>query len=151
MSLLTKSAVPALWFAVFALISVTFLFHRLPMAARGTLLYILLPTAASAVAGGLWGRAITDATKTNSVRQALLRGIFVAMSAFVIFSLLFALALPFVERGWSLRQSGGLFFLASTFGFLTAAPIVVVGGMLAGASLYLFRRRRSGSRTQRGC
>ena len=151
MSLLTKSALPALWFAVFGLISVTLLFHRLPMAAGGAFLYILLPTVASAAAGGLWGRAITDEKKTNSVPQSLLRGIFVAMSAFVIFSLLFALALPFVERGWSLRQSGGLFLLTSTFGFLTAAPIVMVGGMLAGASLYLFRRRRSVSRTQRGC
>jgi hypothetical protein len=73
------------------------------------------------------------------------------MSAFVILSLLFALALPFVERGWSLRQSGGLFLLASTLGFLTAAPIVMVGGMLAGATLYLYRRRCSVSRTQRGC
>jgi hypothetical protein len=150
-SRLTKSALPALWFAVFGLVSVTFLFHRLPMVTRGALVYILLPTVASAAAGGLWGRAIIDETKTNSVRQSLLRGILVAMSAFVIFSLLFALALPFVERGWSLRQSGGLFLLASTLGFLTAAPIVMVGGMLAGATLYLYRRRCSVSRTQRGC
>lgn len=138
----TKSALPALWFAVFGLVSVTFLFHRLPMAARGALLYILLPTVASAVAGGLWGRAIIDETKTNSVRQSLLRGILVGISAFLIFCLLFAFALPFVERGWSLRQSGGLFLLASTLGSLTAAPIVVVGGMLAGASLYSYHRRR---------
>jgi hypothetical protein len=150
-SRLTKSALPALWFAVFGLVSVTFLFHRLPMVTRGTLVYILLPTVASAAAGGLWGRAIIDETKTNSVRQSWLRGILVAMSAFVILSLLFALALPFVERGWSLRQSGGLFLLASTLGFLTAAPIVMVGGMLAGATLYLYRRRCSVSRTQRGC
>ena len=85
------------------------------------------------------------------MRQSLLRGILVATLAFLIFSLLFALALPFVERGWSLRQSGGLFLLASTLGFLTAMPIVVVGGMLAGATLYFYRRRGSVSRTQRGC
>lgn len=121
------------------------------MTARGALLYILLPTVASATAGGLWGRAITDEAKINSVPQSLVRGVLVAMLAFVIFSLLFAVALPFVERGWSLRQSGGLFFLASTFGFLTAAPIAMVGGMLAGASLYLFRRRRSVGKTQQGC
>lgn len=145
----TKSALPALWFAVFGLVSVTFLFHRLPMATRGALLYILLPTVASAAAGGVWGRAILDETKTHSVRQSLLRGMVVGMAAFLIFCLLFALALPFVEHGWSWRQSGGLFLLASTLGFLTAAPIVVVGGMLAGATLYLYRRRGSVSRTQR--
>lgn len=137
----TKSALPALWFAAFGLVSVSFLFHRLPMSTRGTLLYILLPTVASAVAGGSWGGAIIDETKTNTVRQSLLRGILVGVSALLIFSLLFALALPFVEHGWSLRQSGGLFVLASTLGFLTAVPIIVVGGMLAGATLYLYRRR----------
>jgi hypothetical protein len=68
------------------------------MTTRGSLVYIVLPTVASAVAGGLWGRAIIDEAKTNSIRQSLLRGIFVGMSAFLIFSLLFALALPFVEH-----------------------------------------------------
>jgi hypothetical protein len=150
-SRLTKSAVPALWFAVFGFLSVIFLFHRVPMASRGALVYVLLPTVASATAGGLWGRAILDETKTNSVPQSLRRGVLVAMSAFVIFSVLFALALPFVERGWTLRQSGGLFVLASTLGFLTAAPIVVLGGMLGGATLYLHGRRGSRHRTQRGC
>ena len=140
-SRLTNSALPALWFAVFGLLSVTFLFHRLSMASRGALVYVLLPTVASAAAGGLWGRAIIDETKTNSVPQSLLRGILVAMAAFVIFSLLFALSLPFIEHGWSLRESGGLFLLASLLGFLTAAPIVLFGGMFAGVTLYLYRRR----------
>lgn len=149
-SRLTKSALPASWFAVFGLVSVSFLFHRLPMATRGALVYILLPTLASAVAGGLWGRVILDETKTSSVGQSLRMGILVAISAFAIFSLLFALVLPFVERGWSLRESGGLFFLALTLGSLTAAPIVLVGGMLAGCTLYLYVRRGPAGRTQRG-
>jgi hypothetical protein len=151
MSRFTKSALPALWFAAFGLASVTFLFYRLPMASRGALVYIILPTVASAAAGGLWGRAIIDETRTDRMRQSLLRGILVAMGAFVIFSMLLALALPFVERGWSLRQSGGVFLLACTLGFLTAAPMVMIGGMLAGSTLYLYRRRRLISRTQRGC
>ena len=141
-SQLTKSALPALWFAVFGLASVTVLFHRLPMATRAALLYIVLPTVASAAAGGLWGRAIIDQTKTNSVHQSLLRGILVAMSAFIIFSLLFAFALPFVEDGWSLQQSGRLFLLTSTLGLLTAAPAILLGGTLAGATLYLYGRKR---------
>jgi hypothetical protein len=148
---LTKSALPASWFAVFGLLSVTFLFHRLSMASRGALVYVILPTVASAAAGGLWGRAIVDETKTNSVPQSLLRGILVAMSAFVIFSLLFALSLPFIEHGWPLRESGGLFLLAFLLGFLTAAPIVLFGGMFAGVTLYLYCRRCCISRTQRGC
>ncbi len=151
MSRLTKSALPALWFAAFGLVSVTLFFHRLPMVTRSAVLYIVLPTVASAVAGGLWGSAIMNARKTNSVCQSLLRGIFVAMLAFVIFSLLFALALPFVERGWSLQESCGLFLLTSTLGFLTAAPVILFGGMLAGTTLYLYDRRGSASRTQGGC
>ena len=55
-------------------------------------------------------------------------------------SLMFALAVPFIEHGWSLRQSGGLLLFAWTLGLLLAGPIVLFGGMLAGATLYLFRR-----------
>ena len=62
----------------------------------------------------------------------------VAAAAFVIFSFLFTFALPFIELGWSLRQSGGLLLLTWTLGGLFAAPMVFFGGMLAGATLYLF-------------
>jgi hypothetical protein len=150
MSRPTRSVLAALWFAAFGLVSVAFLFHRLPMAASGALVYIVLPTVASAAAGGLSGGAIIEETKTNSVRQSVLRGMLVAMLAFVIFSLLFALTLPFVERGWSLRESGGLFLLASTLGFLTAVPVILFGGILAGATLFWYGRRGSVSRIQRG-
>jgi len=82
--------------------------------------------------------------KTNSVGRSLLRGIAVSASAFVIFSLMFAIALPLIERGWSLRGSGGLLLLTWTLGLLLAGPIVLFGGMLAGVTLYLFRRKLIG-------
>jgi hypothetical protein len=132
----------AAWFAAFALVSVALMFHRLTMSVRGISLYIFLPIIASGIAGGLWGGAILNCAKTSTVGRSLLRGIAVAGLAFIIFSLSFALLLPFVERGgWSLRQSGGLVVLTWTLGILLAGPIVVFGGMLAGTTLFLFRRK----------
>lgn len=95
--------------------------HTLTMALRVIVLYLLLPIVAGGIAGGLCGGPILNRTKTSTVRQSLLRGIAVAAAAFVIFSLLFALPLPFVDRGWSLRQSGGLLLLTSTLGILLEA------------------------------
>jgi hypothetical protein len=136
-----KRLLAAVWFAALALLCVAVMFHRLTMSLRGILLYVFLPIVASGIAGGLWGGPILNRSKTNTVGQSLLRGIAVSSVAFVIFSLMFALALPFVERGWSLRQSAGLLSLTWTLGILLAGPIVFFGGMLAGATLYLFRRR----------
>ncbi len=136
-----KRLLAALWFAAFALLCMAVMFHALTMSLRGAVLYVLLPVTASGAAGGLWGGSILDRAKMNTVAQSLLRGIAVAGGAFVIFALLFALALPFIERGWSLRQSAGLFLLTSTLGVLLAGPTVLFGGMLAGATLYLFGRR----------
>jgi len=128
----------AMWFAGFALLCVAVTFHTLTMALRGIFLYVVLPIVASGIAGALCCGPIVNRAKTRTMSQSLLRGIAVAAAAFVIFSLLFALALPFIERGWSLRQSGGLLLLTSTLGILLAGPIVLSGGMLAGATLYLF-------------
>jgi len=128
----------AMWFAGFALLCVAVMFHTLTMALRGIFLYVVLPIVASGIAGALCGGPIVNRAKTRTMSRSLLRGIAVAAAAFVIFSLLFALALPFIERGWSLRQSGGLLLLTSTLGILLAGPIVLSGGMLAGATLYLF-------------
>lgn len=136
-----KTLLAGLWFAVFAFLSVSLLFHGLPMAPRGLALYIALPTAAGAIAGGFWGRTILDPGKITSVRQSLIRGVLVGVAAFVIFAALFALTLPLVEQGWSFRQSGGLFVLTSTLGVFLALPVILFGGMLAAVSLYLFRRR----------
>ena len=134
-----KRLLAAVWFAALALFCVAAMFHRLTMSFRGTLLYVFLPIMASGIAGGLWGEPILNRAKTNSVGESPLRGIAVSGLAFVIFSLIFALALPFIERGgWSLRQSEGLLLFTWTLGLLLAGPIVLFGGMLAGATLYLF-------------
>ena len=129
------------WFAAFALLSLALFFHQLTFARGGVFLFMVLPTIAGGLAGALWGGRILEGAKTSTVRQSMLTGIAVAAGAFVIFSLLYAVALPFAERGWSLRQSGGLFLLTFTLGSLLAAPIVLLGGMLAGATLYQFGRK----------
>ena len=135
-----ERSLAVLWFAAFALLCVAVMFHRLTMARRGIFLYVLLPIVASGIAGGLCGGPIVNRAKTRTMGQSLVRGVTVAATAFAIFSLLFVLALPFIDRGWSLRQSGGLLLLISTLGVLLAGPIVLSGGMLAGATLYLFGR-----------
>jgi hypothetical protein len=140
-----KRQLAGAWFAGVALLSVVLLFHSLAIAPQGIFLYIGLPTMAAAVAGLLWGGRILNPAKISTVSQSMLAGIVIAAGAFVIFSLLYSVSLPFTERGWSLRQSGGLFLLTSTLGILLAGPVVLLGGMLAGMTLHLLGRRFSGN------
>ena len=130
----------AIWFLAFGFLFLCLFFHAWQLAFRAVFLFIFLPTVAAAAAGYLWGGAILDRGKTSTLGQALTRGVVIAAAAFVIFAALFAVALPVVERGWSWRQSGGLFVLTSTLGVFLAGPIVLFGGMLAGGTLYLFGR-----------
>jgi hypothetical protein len=130
----------AIWFAGCGFICLGLFFHAWQLAFRAVSLFVFLPMVAAAAAGCLWGGAILDRGKTSTLGQALTRGVVIAAVAFVIFAALFAIALPVVERGWSWRQSGGLFVLTSTLGVFLAGPIVLFGGMLAGGTLYLFGR-----------
>jgi hypothetical protein len=144
LSVFHKRLLAAVWFSALALLCLAVMFHKLTMSFRGGFLYVLLPIIASGVAGSLWGIPILNPARTNRVGQSLLRGIAVSCGAFVIFSLMFAFALPFMERGWSLGQSAGILWFTWTLGFLLAGPIVLFGGMLAGATLYWFRRKLVG-------
>jgi hypothetical protein len=140
MTISKKRLLATAWFATVALLCLAAMFHRLTMSFRGIFLYLFLPSIASGIAGSLWGVAILTRSKTNRMGESLLRGVAVSGRAFVIFSLMFALALPFTERGWSVQQSGALLLFTWTLGLLLAGPIVVFGGMMAGVTLYLFRR-----------
>jgi len=128
----------AFWFAAIALSCMAFTFRKVPMARHAVILYLILPTVAATLAGVLWGEAILDPSKTNTLSCSLMRGVGTAAGAFAIFAVLFAVTLPLIEDGWSLSQSSGLFLLTSTLGILLAGPIIAFGGMLAGATLYLF-------------
>jgi hypothetical protein len=132
-----KNWIAAFWFATIAFLCLALTFRKVPMAYNGVILYQVLPTVAATFAGRLWGGAILDRSKTDSLSCSLARGVGTAAGAFAIFAVLFAVTLPFVEDGWSFSQSGGLFVLTSTLGILLAAPIILLGGMLAGVSLYL--------------
>jgi hypothetical protein len=129
------------WFAGFALLAVSVFFYPLHMAVSGRVLYIALPTAAGGISGFALGGGILDGSKAYGYRRAALRGIGVSVTAFAVFSGLFAISLPMVERGWSMSQSGGLFANALVFGFLMGGPLVIVAGGLAGASLLWLGRR----------
>ena len=131
----------AIWFAAFGFVSLGLFFHAWQLAFRAVFLFVFLPMVAAAAAGCLWGGASLDRGMTSTLGQALTRGVVIAAAAFVIFAALFAVALPVVERGWSWRESGGLFVLTSTLGVFLAGPVVLFGGMLAGGTLYSFGRR----------
>jgi len=137
----------AIWFLAFGFLFLCLFFHAWRLAFRAVFLFIFLPTVAAAAAGCLWGGAILDRGKTSTLGQALTRGVVIAAAAFVIFAALFAVALPVVERGWSWRESGGLFVLTSTLGVFLAGPLVLLGGMVAGGTLYLFGRNSPSRQT----
>ena len=137
----------AIWFLAFGFLFLCLFFHAWRLAFRAVFLFIFLPTVAAAAAGCLWGGAILDRGKTSTLGQALTRGVVIAAAAFVIFAALFAVALPVVGRGWSWRESGGLFVLTSTLGVFLAGPLVLLGGMVAGGTLYLFDRNSPSRQT----
>ena len=137
----------AIWFAGCGFVCLGLFFHAWQLAFRAVFLFVFLPTVAAAGAGGRWGGAILDREKTSTLGQALTRGVVIAAAAFVIFAALFAVALPVVERGWSWRESGGLFVLTSTLGVFLAGPLVLLGGMVAGGTLYLFGRNSPSRQT----
>lgn len=117
----------------------TIFFHRILATPASVLELVLLPTTAAAGVGTLFGGRILNADKTRSLGDAMLMGIFLSGMAFAVFSVLYAVTLPFVEQRWTLKQSAGLFLFTSTFGLLLAAPIVLAGGLLSGTALYLLR------------
>ena len=79
-----------------------------------------------------------DSAKIKSFGKSLLRGLGVTAVAYVIFSVLYGLAFPLLERGWSLRQAVGLAPLALIFGLLMMGPLAAMAGMVAGATLFRF-------------
>ena len=101
-------------------------------------LYIFLPSTSAALAGYICGGAILDSAKIKSFSKSLLRGLEVTAVAYAIFSVLYGLALPLLERGWSLRQGVGLTPLVVIFGLLMMGPLAAIAGMVAGATLFRF-------------
>jgi hypothetical protein len=135
-----QKGLAAVLFAAAALLSVRVMFHAVTMGDRGIVLYHLLPTVAGGIAGALCGAPILNRANSRTLRQSVLRGVVVAAVAFVIFAVVFAFVLPFVEPGQSLRQSGSILWFTLTLGILLGGPIVVFGGIFAGATLHLIGR-----------
>lgn len=116
------------------------------MTAHAIILYIVLPSVSAGAAGCTWGGAILDSSKVKSYGQSLLSGLGVSAGAYVIFALLYACGLPLLEKGWSLRQAGGLLFFTLTFGILLGGPLALVAGMIAATSLFGFGHHLFGGR-----
>jgi hypothetical protein len=138
---LSGKLLAALWFAVFGFLPVAFFFIRPPIASRGLIVFVLLPTIASAIAGFLWGGAILDPSRTGSYPKCLLRGTAVTGGAYVIFAVFFSFGVPLTEGGWTLSHSFGVFLGTLTFGLVMTGPIILVMGMMGAVTLYMFGRR----------
>src|SRR5512146_2935424 len=106
---ISENALAALWFAAFAFFGTTTFFLPLRLAFRAEVLYVILPTVAGGVAGYISGAAVIDSARVVTVQGALWRGIITAGTAYGIFSVFYAIAVPPVETGWSFSQTGGLF------------------------------------------
>jgi len=132
-------AVAGLWFAACGFLVTALLFLHGPIRGPAVLLYVILPALASAIAGYVLGGAILD--PLSSYAAALLRGLATTITAFALFAAFFALTLPFVERGWSLTQAGGLFLTTLFFGLLMAGPLCLVAGIVASMTLHAFGHR----------
>lgn len=127
------------WFAGFAFLTMALLFLHGPIALAGMFLYLLLPAVAGAVAGYLWGGAISDSRESYAL--AVLRGLGVTAGALVIFAVFFVILLPLFERGWSFRSVGGLFLATLFFGMIMTGPISLTAGMVASVTLHALGRR----------
>lgn len=124
------------WFSAFAMLTLFLFFYPLSMTSNARFLFIALPGISGAVAGYALGGNIIDRTKTPGYGKAVLKGVGVALGAFVIFAALFAVCLPIIEPGWGFNQVGSFFVNALIFGFLMGGPLAVIAGGIAGASLH---------------
>jgi hypothetical protein len=131
-----RKLIAATWFSIFAIAFSAALFLRPRIGHHAVTLFVLLPPVAAAISGYLWGGRILTLPRPGSMGKALLSGVLVALVAFAIFAALYALALPLVEHGWALSQSGGIAFLVLSLGLIAFGPWVVVIGAVAGALLY---------------
>ncbi|MGE5321601.1 MAG: hypothetical protein ACM3SW_01980 [Actinomycetota bacterium] len=141
LSAMARRMLAALWFGLFGFLSGSVFFLRPGVRFSVLFLYVLLPALAASIAGCIWGGAVLDARTTNHASQAVLRGVGVTVGAFVIYAALYALGLPLVEPGWGLKQAGGIMVLVLTLGPLMVAPVILIAGMIGGATLYVLGRR----------
>jgi len=135
-----RRSIAALWFAGFAAFATFLFFLRLVMAPHAVILYVLLPSLAAGISGYSWGGAFLDLSRIQNYGQAVLRGLLVGATTFVIFAALYACVLPTLEGQWSLGRVGSLFLLTLMLGILMGGPLAAITGMTAGITLYKFGR-----------
>jgi len=129
------------WFAVFGFLAASLFFLRPDTKLPALCLYVLLPTVAASIAGCIWGGAILDRDATRDAAHSMLRGAGVTGGAFLIFAVLFSLALPLAERGWAVKQAGGILVATLTLGLLMVGPLIIVAGILGGRTLNILSSR----------
>lgn len=137
----TRRLIAAAWFALFGFLAASLFFLRPDTKLPALFLYVLLPTVAGSIAGYIWGGAILDSTATTGAPQSMLRGAGVTAGAFLIFAVLFSLALPLAERGWAMKQAGGILVATLTLGLVMVGPLILIAGILGGLTLYVLGRR----------
>ena len=133
-----RRPIAAIWFAAFALLFTVLFFRRLS-ASHAVILYIVLPSLATGIAGYIWGGAILDSSHVKTYREAVLRGLGVSAGAQAIFVVLYACGLAMLEGQLSLERVGRLFLFTLMFGTLMVRPLALaaVTGMIAGITLFM--------------
>ena len=133
-----RRVVAGLWFAAVGfLVGALFVLHG-PVAVPAAILYLALPSFSAGAAGYAWGGSILDTSKNWG--ESLLRSVMVTAGAYAIFAPLYACGLVLLERGWSVRQIGGLLLLTLTLGLLAAGPVMLLAGMVGGLALHRIGR-----------
>ena len=130
---LSRRFLTGAWFSIFGLLgSVLLMFHR-PIASNAVILFMCLPAVSAGISGCIWGGSLLEPAKPWS--ETVLRSLGITFGGYLIYAALFGCSLPLLENGWSIRQGGGLFLFALTFGSLMAGPLMLLVGIAAGLTL----------------
>ncbi|MCI0401742.1 MAG: hypothetical protein L0Y67_01350 [Gammaproteobacteria bacterium] len=135
--------IAALWFggAGFVVAGLMFLIPSMEQGLVETMLYVLAPSVAAFLAGGLFGNTILDPAKTTNYWVATIRGLAVILIAFVLYALSYAVSYPLLTPEGS-SSFVGLLFAVLSVGLLSSAPLLVGVGIPAALLLYTIACQR---------
>lgn len=144
----------ALWFAAMGAIPITATLFALnpARAPENYVLFFVFPVLCAAVCGAVYGVAILNGERVPTLRRAVVRGVLTAVAAYFLLALLAGvgmMAIVLIAAPTSIGIGALFVFAATVIGVLAIgpvalpwlAPLMVLGGALAGGLLWLNRSR----------
>lgn len=139
----------AVWFGAFAPLASAALFRDQAMMAVFTAL--VLPSVSAAIVGYVWGAPLLDAGRTKSLRQAVIKGLWLTLAIYALFTLLLVLSYfvpaeggvpdaPTLTAAYIVSFAGGLF---------VTAPVIFMAGAIGAIGLYVLGQIASQARSRR--